>query len=83
MFYPKDPNAMRDEHENRVAAARRARPMSQLESDLLDFTDYNRQRYAAISAARARREAPPVPAPRRPVRGIVRKWATTLRTWLL
>ncbi len=83
MFYPIDPGAMLQEHENRIAAARRTRMMSQEQSDLLDFTDYNRQRYAAIGTARARRQAQPVPPPHRPMWNIFHTWVAALRAWLL
>ncbi len=93
MYHNTSPTALYQEYEARVAEAVRQRKLASearspasrahpLEENVtLDFTDYNQQRYAAISTARARRQAPP--QPRRPKWGIFQQWVTTLRAWLL
>ncbi len=76
MFYPRDPDAVRREYEERLAAARRRGRHPQEQSVSLDFTDYDQQRYLAIGAARESRKVQAVTPARRHLWTIIRGWLT-------
>ena len=76
MFFPIDPGAVHREYDTRIAVAVRKGRARQEQDVVLDFVDYDQQRYAAIGAARERRREPQMPL------GPPRTLWITIRTWM-